>query len=218
MVVAITQTDLTVKDLCGAASRTSDGDAARRILAITLILEGADRKSAGETCGGLPTLRDWVHRYNEKGLDDRHNRQDLRRVGVNLGLVDRHRTELQEPGLLRPQKDLDLLERGLEGCPVRSPESGDCIMIGVAVRSHQTHTKIPIGRPFQATRGEKSVRRAVNQTPQHHPGMIARLANGPMADLESIQAHPVQSRDHEMGQIVLRDPIVQTGRQQEQPI
>uniref|UniRef100_UPI0039A58611 helix-turn-helix domain-containing protein n=1 Tax=Rhodospirillum sp. A1_3_36 TaxID=3391666 RepID=UPI0039A58611 len=65
MVVAITRRDLTVKDLRGAASRTSDGDAARRILAIALVLEGADRKSAAETCGmDRQTLRDWVHRYN----------------------------------------------------------------------------------------------------------------------------------------------------------
>jgi len=76
MVVAITRTDLTVKDLRRAASRTSDSDAARRILAIALVLEGADRKSAAETCGmDRQTLRDWVHRYNEEGLDGLHNRR-----------------------------------------------------------------------------------------------------------------------------------------------
>ncbi|MCF8500141.1 MAG: hypothetical protein K9H11_06710, partial [Rhodospirillum sp.] len=51
-----------------------------------------------------------------------------------------------------------------------------------------------------------------------HPGVIARLAYSAMADLESIQAHSVDCRDHEMGQVVLWDPIVQTGGQQEQLI
>jgi transposase len=30
-----------------------------------MVLDGADRKSAAETCGmDRQTLRDWVHRYN----------------------------------------------------------------------------------------------------------------------------------------------------------
>ena len=43
--------------------------AARRILALALMLDGVDRKTAAETCGmDRQTLRDWVHRYNAAGL------------------------------------------------------------------------------------------------------------------------------------------------------
>jgi len=48
---------------------------ARRMLAIALVLEGADRKSAAETCGmDRQTLRDWAHRYNAEGLAGLENR------------------------------------------------------------------------------------------------------------------------------------------------
>jgi transposase len=68
-VVAITRHDLTARELRTAAARERDGAAARRMLAIALVLEGADRKTAAETCGmERQTLRDWVHRYNAQGL------------------------------------------------------------------------------------------------------------------------------------------------------
>jgi transposase len=68
-VVPITRHDLTARALRTAAARERDGAAARRMLAIALVLEGADRKTAAETCGmERQTLRDWVHRYNAQGL------------------------------------------------------------------------------------------------------------------------------------------------------
>ena len=76
MVVAITRTDLTASELRAAAVKALDSRAARRILAIALVLEGEDRKSAAETCAMTrQTLRDWVHRYNEEGLDGLYNRK-----------------------------------------------------------------------------------------------------------------------------------------------
>jgi len=39
------------------------------MLAIALVLEGTDRRTAAETCGmDRQTLRDWAHRYNEEGI------------------------------------------------------------------------------------------------------------------------------------------------------
>jgi transposase len=73
--IAITRLDLTTADLRVAASRTKDARAARRMLAIALVLEGVDRATAAETCGmDRQTLRDWVHRYNAEGLDGLENR------------------------------------------------------------------------------------------------------------------------------------------------
>lgn len=69
MAVMITRQDLSVDDLRRAAVRTGDAKAARRMLAIALVLEGRSREDAAEACGmDRQTLRDWVHRYNGGGL------------------------------------------------------------------------------------------------------------------------------------------------------
>lgn len=73
--VRITRWDLTPAELRIAAGRTKDGRVARRMLAIALVLEGMDRKTAATSCGmDRQTLRDWVHRYNAEGLAGMENR------------------------------------------------------------------------------------------------------------------------------------------------
>src|SRR5712671_4707058 len=67
--VSITQLDLTASELRKAASGEKDSAAARRILALALVLDGVDRKTAAETCGMdrqpcgtgciVTTPRDW---------------------------------------------------------------------------------------------------------------------------------------------------------------
>lgn len=75
MAVAIIRRDHSPAALRSAAAKSSDSKAARRMLAIALVLEGLDRRSAAETCGmDRQTLRDWVHRYNEEGLVGLSNR------------------------------------------------------------------------------------------------------------------------------------------------
>lgn len=74
--VEVTRRDLTAAELRGAAGRTKDARAARRMLALALVLEGKDRTSAAKTCGmDRQTLRDWVHRYNAEGLAGLVNRR-----------------------------------------------------------------------------------------------------------------------------------------------
>jgi transposase len=74
--IEITRKDLTAKELRAASVKASDAKAARRMLAIALVLEGKDRKTAAETCGmDRQTLRDWVHRYNAEGLAGLKNRK-----------------------------------------------------------------------------------------------------------------------------------------------
>ena len=69
MTVAVTRSDLSAGDLRGMAARTQDAKAARRMLAIALVLEGWSREAAAEACAmDRQTLRDWVHRYNADGL------------------------------------------------------------------------------------------------------------------------------------------------------
>lgn len=69
MAVEITRQDHSVSELRREAARAKDGKAARRMLALALVLEGKSRAEAAEQCGmDRQTLRDWVHRYNEEGL------------------------------------------------------------------------------------------------------------------------------------------------------
>lgn len=51
MAVEITREDMSADDLRAASAQTKDAKAARRMLAIALVLEGSDRKAAAETCG-----------------------------------------------------------------------------------------------------------------------------------------------------------------------
>src|SRR3954463_9637409 len=59
MTVAITRLDLSMADLREAAAGTPDAKAARRMLAIALLLEGWSREAAAEACAmERQTLRD----------------------------------------------------------------------------------------------------------------------------------------------------------------
>ena len=67
--IKITRRELTAAELRRAAGKCRDAKAARRMLALALVLEGEDRARAAETCGmDRQTLRDWVHRSNAEGL------------------------------------------------------------------------------------------------------------------------------------------------------
>jgi transposase len=62
--------DFEADDLRGLAAKAKDADQARRFLALAAVCDGMDREEAGRI-GGMDrqTLRDWVHRFNERGPD-----------------------------------------------------------------------------------------------------------------------------------------------------
>src|SRR5262252_8427345 len=62
------RTDLSAGELRVLAKRAADADQARRLLSLAAVLDGMSRKAAAEI-GAMDrqTLRDWAHRYNEKG-------------------------------------------------------------------------------------------------------------------------------------------------------
>ncbi len=73
--VSITRQDYTAAELRGEARRTDNADAARRMLALALVLEGKSRGEAARCCGmDRQILCDWVHGYNVEGREGRHNR------------------------------------------------------------------------------------------------------------------------------------------------
>jgi transposase len=68
--VAIPRTDHTAAELRGQAAQSDDADQTRRLLAIAMIVDGASRADAARQTGmDRQTLRDWVHRYNQLGMD-----------------------------------------------------------------------------------------------------------------------------------------------------
>jgi transposase len=78
MAVAVRRLELDASDLRRAATRCRDAKAARRMLALALVLEGHAREAAARHAGmDRQTLRDWVHRYNAHGLAGLHDRPHL---------------------------------------------------------------------------------------------------------------------------------------------
>ena len=75
MAVEITRRELSATVLRQAAARSRDANAARRMLALALVLDGRSREDAAEACGmDRQTLRDWAHRFNAEGLAGLANR------------------------------------------------------------------------------------------------------------------------------------------------
>jgi len=62
--------DFEADDLRRLAGKAKDADQARRLLALAAVYDGMDREEAARI-GGMDrqTLRDWVHRFNERGPD-----------------------------------------------------------------------------------------------------------------------------------------------------
>ena len=68
MTVAITRLELSTGELRREAKRCRDAAAARRMLALALVLEGHARTEAAQHAGmDRQILRGWVHRYNAEG-------------------------------------------------------------------------------------------------------------------------------------------------------
>jgi transposase len=67
--------DITAGVLRKKARSEKDGRAASRLLGIANILDGMDRDQAARTVGMTrQTLRDWVRRYNDEGIDGIRNK------------------------------------------------------------------------------------------------------------------------------------------------
>ena len=74
MTVKVTRRDYDADALRDHASRVSEADVVRRLLALALVLEARNRAHSAKTCGmDRQSLRDWVHRYNEQGIDGLSN-------------------------------------------------------------------------------------------------------------------------------------------------
>lgn len=93
--IEIVRRDLDAAGLRRVAGRSRDAAAARRMLALALVLEGRSRAEAAEAAGmHRQTLRDWVHRYNAEGLAGLSDRQGA--VGPKRRLSPEQEAEVAE--------------------------------------------------------------------------------------------------------------------------
>ena len=105
MTVAITREELGAAELRREAGRCRDARAARRMLALALVLEGGSRAEAARAAGmDRQTLRDWVHRYNAEGLA---GLSDRRRPGPRPRLSPEQEAELVTAVEQGPDPDRD---------------------------------------------------------------------------------------------------------------
>ena len=100
----IIRKDHTAEELRGLSGRCSDGAQVRRILALAMVLEGRSRTEAAEL-GGMDrqTLRDWVHRYNDHGIEGLKSRTS---PGRAPSLTALQRAELLDLVLEGPDPDV----------------------------------------------------------------------------------------------------------------
>jgi transposase len=105
MTIAITRRELDAAELRREAGRCRDAEAARRMLALALVLEGGSREAAARAAGmDRQTLRDWVHRYNEEGLAGLRDRP---RSGRRPRLTAEQEAELASAVERGPDPDRD---------------------------------------------------------------------------------------------------------------
>ena len=137
----------------------------------------------------------------------------LARSGIELAAVHADHTQRHQLQLLGQEKNL---KKALGNRPtVLAPEGRDRVMVRVAVGRHKAHPEVATGRALDPTAREDSVGIAVDQKRQHHPGVILRRAAAATVHLEGAHVDALDRLDHEVRQIVLRDPIPKIGRKQE---
>ncbi len=82
----ITRTDQTAPELRSIAGKCHDAAQVRRLLAIGSVLAGRSRSEAAAQSGmDRQTLRDWVVRYNEGGVDGLKSRRSPGPVAALTG-------------------------------------------------------------------------------------------------------------------------------------
>lgn len=162
MTLSITRSDDDAGSLRFHASRARSGAVARRLLALALVLEGADRVRAAQQAGMTrQTLRDWVHRYNAEGL---------------AGLADRAHGGGARPRLSAAQAET------VAGWVAAGP---DLAKDGV-VRWRRVDLQTAIAREFAVTLHERTVGKLLHRLGFRH---VSARPRHPQADPAAQEAH-----------------------------
>ena len=105
-----------------------DGAQVRRIVALALVVEGASRLEAARQSGvDLQTLRDWMHWYNEAGIDCLASRPI---PGRPRSLTTEQMQQLREVVLAGSGHELHRVARWLAFPRRLSPPPGDYACAG----------------------------------------------------------------------------------------
>jgi transposase len=107
--LTITRRDHTAAELRAIAAKCRAGAQVRRLLALALVLDGRSRTEAAQRNGmDRQTLRDWVHRYNEAGID---GLKSLCSPGPTPALTDAQMAELKALVIKGPDPEKDQVVR-----------------------------------------------------------------------------------------------------------
>ena len=154
------RSDISAVELRKLAKKSKDPNQARRLLSLAAVRDGMTRTEAARI-GGMErqTLRDWVHRFNESGVD---------------GLLD-HKAPGVTPRLSKEQK-ADL---------VKIVEAGPDFAIDGVVRWRRVDLQKVIKREFDVDYHERHVGTLLNQLSFSH---ISARPRHPGQDVETIAA------------------------------
>ena len=107
--LTITRTGHSAAELRAFAGKCQDGAQVRRLLALALVLEGSPRTQAAKQNGmDRQTLSDWVHRYNELGVDGLKSRHG---PGPSPALTEQQMAELKALVIKGPDPATDKVVR-----------------------------------------------------------------------------------------------------------
>lgn len=103
--VVITRSDHSAAELRAIAGKSDDAAQVRRLLALALVLDGDSRSGAAARSGmDRQTLCDWVHRYNDEGIDGLKSRSSPGRAPF---LTDAQKAELKALVIAGPDPERD---------------------------------------------------------------------------------------------------------------
>jgi transposase len=107
--VEVTRLDHTASELSALAAKCDDGAQVRRILALAMVLEGRPRREVA-ACNGMDrqNLPDWVHRYNEFGIEGLKSRKS---GGREPALTPEQMAQLRELVIAGPDPQIHKVVR-----------------------------------------------------------------------------------------------------------
>lgn len=107
--VTVTRDEFTAAELRLASAKCTDGAQVRRMLALALVLAGRSRGEAAALNGmDRQTLSDWVHRYNQEGIDGLKSRKSPGRAPF---LTQARKAEPRAMAIRGPDPDIHKVVR-----------------------------------------------------------------------------------------------------------
>ena len=138
-----------------------------------------------------------------------------RRRGPQLGAVEGHPAEPDQSGLCAQGEHLD--EQGVDGDQVTAPEARDGAVVGGGVAPQPAEGHVDVAPPLHLPGAGDPGRVGEEQELEHHRRVIGRSARG--LDVGVVDAERssmvVDHLGDEAGLVVLGQPVVERGRQQE---